>query len=96
MSADHPRILQVSLKETIAYDMPRAIYETMQDVMDSWHFYHSRRDKCTVEKVIRMLELVMPEVRAQITVTRWETKPEIRGLRGGVWYDEYKWSEETV
>jgi hypothetical protein len=98
MTPTTARILQVSPTETITYDMPYILYELMKDVMDGWSLYHSRRDKCTVEKVIALMERVMPRVKIRelIEVKREPTKPEIRGLRADVWLDPYGFSKETT
>lgn len=74
------RILQVSSKETLIYDMPIATYELIADVMETWHWYHNRRGKCTVERVLAMMERFAPNVRDGVTMKREPTKPEIKGL----------------
>lgn len=92
------RVLQVSSKETLIYDMPMETYALFKDVCDWWPFEHGRRDKLTVEKVLAALERGLSplgiDVRKGVAMKREETNREIRGLKGDVWYDEFRFYEE--
>lgn len=50
----------------------------------------------TVEKVLSILECAIPGTRARVKVAREEAKPEIKGLKGNVWIDEMRYSEEIA
>jgi hypothetical protein len=95
------RILQISSKETITYDMPWTTYELIRDLMDQWQFHHGRRDKPTVEKALCILDRAGAafgfDARKDVVVKRAPTRPAIKGLsHTAVWYDEFKYSEELT
>jgi hypothetical protein len=90
------RVLQISRKETITYEMPMRTYELFKDICDWWPVDHGRA-KCSVERVLRIIDDALTpfglHIWDEIRVTRKPTKPEIKGLQADVWIDEREFSE---
>jgi hypothetical protein len=83
--SDTATIAEVSLRETVTWTMPRAIYDLVAPIMETWQFIHGRHPRATVDRALRLLEWAIPDIREEVTCERRANPPPaIRGHKADV------------